>query len=202
MGTWSASAPTNLATSWTKVGETSAINCYYCIRYRQDGAWHNNWFYYVMKVVGYTARTTSNQAVQCIELYVNDGNTDTGLSFYPVATDSTGEVVGEYILNSPHTSSLTKIATRYYTTTNNKTPDTLTFGVYTSAYTSRGPSVGSVGDKVRINARVSGKSPVIKGATPWVNISGTWKQCIAWENVGGTWKTVLPYINSGGTWRQ
>ena len=155
-----------------------------------------------MKVIGYTARTTSNQAVQKIELYMNDGNTNIGLAFTPVATDSTGEVAGSDISNSPHTSSLTLIATRYYTTTNNKTPDTLTFGVYTTAYTSRGPSVGSVGSKVRINARVSGSSPVIKGATPWVNISGTWKQCIAWENVGGTWKTVLPYINSGGTWRQ
>ena len=202
MGTWSSSEPTNLATSWTKAGDTGAINCYYCIRYRQDGVWHNQWFYYVMKVVGYIARTKKNQAVQKIELYVNDGNTSQDLYFTPVATDSTGEVAGGDIPNSPRTSSLTHIATRYYTTTDGKTPDTLTFGVYTMAYRGHGPDIGSVGSTVRIDATVSGSSPVIKGATPWANIGGTWKQCIAWENVGGTWKIVLPYINSGGTWRQ
>ena len=152
MGTWSSSAPTNLATSWTKAGETNAINCYYCIRYRQDGVWHNQWFYYVMKVVGYIARTKSNQAVQKIELYVNDGNTSQDLYFTPVATDSTGEVAGEDIPNSPRTSSLTHIATRYYTTTDGTTPDTLTFGVYTIAYKGRGPDIGRAGEKVRINA--------------------------------------------------
>ena len=83
MGTWSSSEPTNLATSWTKAGDTGAINCYYCIRYRQDGVWHNQWFYYVMKVVGYIARTKKNQAVQKIELYVNDGNTSQDLYLHP-----------------------------------------------------------------------------------------------------------------------
>lgn len=201
MGTWSTTEPTNLATSWTKVGDTGAINCYYCIRYRQDGAWHNSWFYYVMKVVGYLARTSSNQAVQKIELYVNDGNTDIGLSFFPVATDSTGEVVGEDILNSPHTSSLTHIATRYYTTTNGTTPDTLTFGVYTVAYKSRGPNIGSVGNKVRINATVSGSSPVIKGAIPWFNYNGVWKQSIAWFNQNGNWKQSVAHYNNSGEWK-
>ena len=201
MGTWSSSQPTNLATSWTKAGETNAINCYYCIRYRQDGVWHNQWFYYVMKVVGYIARTKSNQAVQKIELYVNDGNTSQDLYFTPVATDSTGEVAGEDIPNSPRTSSLTHIATRYYTTTDGTTPDTLTFGVYTIAYKGRGPDIGSVGDKVRINATVSGSSPVIKGAIPWFNQNGVWKQSIAWFNQNGVWKQLVIHYNNNGEWK-
>lgn len=201
MGSWSTTEPTNLATSWTKAGETGAINCYYCIRYRQDGAWHNQWFYYVMKVVGYIARTSSNQAVQKIELYVNDGNTSSNLSFIPVATDSTGEVAGESIPNSPRTSSLTHIATRYYTTTNGTIPDTLTFGVYTVAYKNRGPDIGSVGSQVRINATVSGSSPVIKGAIPWFNQNGTWKQSIAWFNQNGNWKQSVAHYNNSGEWK-
>lgn len=201
MGSWSTTEPTNLATSWTKVGDTGAINCYYCIRYRQDGVWHNSWFYYVMKVVGYLARTSSNQAVQKIELYVNDGNTSSNLYFTPVATDSTGEVAGEVIPNSPHTSSLTHIATRYYTTTNGTTPDTLTFGVYTVAYENRGADIGSVGDKVRINATVSGSSPVIKGAIPWFNYNGVWKQSISWFNQNGDWKQSVSHYNNSGEWK-
>lgn len=201
MGTWSSSEPTNLATSWTKVGDTGAINCYYCIRYRQNGAWHNTWFHYVMKVVGYLARTSSNQAVQKIELYVNDGNTSQNLSFIPVATDSAGEVAGESIPNSPHTSSLTHIATRYYTTTDGTTPDTLTFGVYTIAYKWRGPDIGSVGKKVRINATVSGSNLVIKGVIPWFNQNGVWKQSIAWFNQNGNWKQSVAHYNNSGEWK-
>ena len=123
------------------------------------------------------------------------------LRYTPVATDSTGEVAGGDIPNSPRTSSLTHIATRYYTTTDWTTPDTLTFGVYTTAYRGRGPDIGSVGNAVRIDATVSGSSPVIKGAIPWFNQNGVWKQSIAWFNQNGDWKQLVIHYNNSGEWK-
>lgn len=203
MGTWSSTAPTNLATGWTKVGDTGAINCYYCTRYRANGVWNNTWFYYVIKVIGYTARTTDNKAVQRIDFYQNDGNTQNyNLYCYPVATDSSGEIVGDSILNSPHTSSLTLIATRYYTTTDSTAKGTLTFGVYTNAYKGRGPDVGSVGSTVRINATVSGTSPILDTAIPMVKVSGSWKEGTElYTKINGVWKSGIIEVKNNNAWK-
>lgn len=205
MGTWSTSAPSNLATGWTKVGQSSEVTCWYVGIHSYNSTthqWENTWFNYVMQVVCWIARTTDNKAVQCIELYVNDGKTTASLGFYPVATDSSGEVVGSMISNEPRTSSLTKIATRYYTTTNNKTPDTLTFGVYTNAREEKGSGKGDIPTYYRINARVSCATPVLKGATPWVKVNGSWVPGNQiYIKVNGKWVEGLVKFKDTGTWK-
>ena len=37
-------------------------------------------------------------------------------------------------------------------------------------------------------------------ATVWVNVGGTWKQCLVYYCNNGTWVQCTPYYNSGGTW--
>lgn len=202
MGTWSTTEPTNLATGWTQVGNSGEINGWYCTRYHSDGVWNNNWFYFVMKVVGYTARTKQNQACQRIDFYLNDGNTSQALTFYPIATDESGQVDGEAYNNETHTKSLTLLKTWYYTTTSGTTtPDSLTFGVYSQCYSGQGPAVGTVGDTTQVYAKVTGNSPVIKGNICWININGRWKQATPFINVNGTWKQGVGHINISNDWK-
>lgn len=49
----------------------------------------------------------------------------------------------------------------------------------------------------------SAQFAIITGAAlkVWLNVSGTWKECVVWLNVGGTWKTVTTWLNVGGTWK-
>ena len=50
--------------------------------------------------------------------------------------------------------------------------------------------------------------PIVAPAPPpsgalkvWLNVAGTWKECVVWLNVAGTWKTATTSLNVGGVWK-
>ena len=64
MGTWSTTAPTNLATSWTNVGKTEQVNSgFYKVGTYPDQISYNFWSQI------YIARNKKDQLVVRIDLY-------------------------------------------------------------------------------------------------------------------------------------
>jgi len=49
----------------------------------------------------------------------------------------------------------------------------------------------------------SSQLAIVTGAAlkVWLNVAGTWKECVVWLNVAGTWKTATTSLNVGGVWK-
>lgn len=181
MGTWSTTAPTNLATSWTDLGTTAQVNSGFYKGDRTTQISYNFWSHI------YIARNKRDELVVRIELYSRYGKafvTVPGESGY--TSDSSPENQVNTFFTCTDTSTPTEPsiyhkfgegaqAGIYYYTLSNKAPTSITCGVYTSVL-----------NQPRSTMTIT-NIPKHIGALLWANINNEWKEAQIFSSTGTSW---------------
>lgn len=179
MGTWSTTAPTDLAISWVTVGTTDMVNSdLYKVGNYADQISYNFWSQI------YIARNKKDQLVVRIDLYsrygksynpqtqqTSDSNANNEVNTYFTCTD-TSTPTEPYIKHKFGRGE--KVGTYYYTLSD-RGPTSITCGVYTSVNTSK----RSVLTITTIPSHV--------GALLWANINNEWKEAQIFSSTGTSW---------------
>lgn len=179
MGTWSTTAPTDLAISWITVGTTEMVNSgLYKVGTYPDQISYNFWSQI------YLARNKKDQLVVRIDLYslygksynpsnnqTSDSNVNNEVNTYFTCTD-TSTSAEPYIKHK--FGSGEKVGTYYYTLSD-RSPTSITCGVYTSVNTSK----RSVLTITTI--------PNHACALLWANINNEWKEAQIFSSTGTSW---------------
>lgn len=181
MGTWSTTAPTNLATSWTDVGTTAEVHSGF---YKGDRTTQISYYFWSHI---YIARNKRDELVVRIDLYSRYGK-----AFIPVpgeggyTSDSSPENQVNTFFTCTDTSTPTEPsiyhkfgegqkAGTYYYTLSNKKPTSITCGVYTSVL-----------DQPRSTMTIT-NIPKHIGALLWANINNEWKEAQIFSSTGTSW---------------
>ena len=181
MGTWSTTAPTNLATSWTDMGETGEVHSGF---YKGDRTTQISYYFWSHI---YIARNKRDELVVRIDLYSRYGK-----AFVTVPgegghqSDSSPENQVNTFFTCTDTSTPTEPsiyhkfgegakAGTYYYTLSNKTPTSITCGVYTSVL-----------DQPRSTMTIT-NIPKHIGALLWVNVNNEWKEAKIFSSTGTSW---------------
>ena len=179
MGTWSTTAPTNLATSWTDLGTTAQVNSgFYKVGTYPDQISYNFWSQI------YIARNKKDQLVVRIDLYslygksynietgqVSDSNVANQVYTYFTCTDTSTSTDPSIYHKF---GSGEKVGTYYYTLSD-RGPASITCGVYTSVNTSK----RSVLTITTIPSHAC--------ALLWANINNEWKEAQIFSSNGTSW---------------
>ena len=181
MGTWSTTAPTNLATSWTDLGTTAQVNSGFYKGDRTTQISNNFWSHI------YIARNKRDELVVCIELYSRYGKAYVTV---PVEGGYTSDSSPENQVNTFFTCTDTSTPTEpsiyhkfgegaqagtYYYILSDKRPTSITCGVYTSVL-----------DQPRSTMTIT-NIPKHIGALLWVNVNNTWKEAQIFSSTGTSW---------------
>ena len=181
MGTWSTTAPTNLATSWTDMGETGEVHSGF---YKGDRTTQISYYFWSHI---YIARNKRDELVVRIDLYSRFGK-----AFVTVPgeggqqSDSSAENQVNTFFTCTDTSTPTEPsiyhkfgegarAGTYYYTLSNKTPTSITCGVYTSVL-----------NQPRSTMTIT-NIPKHIGALLWANINNEWKEAKIFSSNGTSW---------------
>lgn len=181
MGTWSTTAPTNLATSWTDMGETGEVHSGF---YKGDRTTQISYYFWSHI---YIARNKRDELVVRIDLYSRYGK-----AFVTVPgegghqSDSSPENQVNTFFTCTDTSTPTEPsiyhkfgegakAGTYYYTLSNKKPTSITCGVYTSVL-----------DQPRSTMTIT-NIPKHIGALLWVNVNNEWKEAQIFSSTGTSW---------------
>lgn len=181
MGTWSTTAPTNLATSWTDLGTTAEVHSGF---YKGDRTTQISYYFWSHI---YIARNKRDELVVCIELYSRYGK-----AFVPVPgeggyqSDSSPENQVNTFFTCTDTSTPTEPsiyhkfgegakAGTYYYILSDKKPTSITCGVYTSVL-----------DQPRSTMTIT-NIPKHIGALLWVNVNNEWKEAQIFSSTGTSW---------------
>ena len=181
MGTWSTTAPTNLATSWTDMGETGEVHSGF---YKGDRTTQISYYFWSHI---YIARNKRDELVVRIDLYSRFGK-----AFVTVPgeggqqSDSSAENQVNTFFTCTDTSTPTEPsiyhkfgegarAGTYYYTLSNKTPTSITCGVYTSVL-----------NQPRSTMTIT-NIPKHIGALLWANINNEWKEAQIFSSTGTSW---------------
>ena len=181
MGTWSTTAPTNLATSWTDMGETGEVHSGF---YKGDRTTQISYYFWSHI---YIARNKRDELVVRIDLYSRYGKAfvtvpgEGGLqsnsspenqvnTFFTCTDTSTPTEPSIY-----HKFGEGAKAGTYYYTLSNKTPTSITCGVYTSVL-----------DQPRSTMTIT-NIPKHIGALLWVNVNNEWKEAKIFSSTGTSW---------------
>ena len=181
MGTWSTTAPTNLATSWTDMGETGEVHSGF---YKGDRTTQISYYFWSHI---YIARNKRDELVVRIDLYSRYGKafvTVPGEGGY--TSDSSAENQVNTFFTCTDTSTPTEPsiyhkfgegaqAGTYYYTLSNKTPTSITCGVYTSVL-----------NQPRSTMTIT-NIPKHIGALLWANINNEWKEAQIFSSTGTSW---------------
>lgn len=179
MGTWSTTAPTDLAISWITVSTTEMVNSgFYKVGTYPDQISYNFWSQI------YIARNKKDQLVVRIDLYslygksynpsnnqTSDSNVNNEVNTYFTCTDTS--IPAEPYIHHKFGSG-EKVGTYYYTLSD-RGPTSITCGVYTSVNTSK----RSVLTITTIPSHV--------GALLWANINNEWKEAQIFSSTGTSW---------------
>lgn len=181
MGTWSTTAPTNLATSWTDAGETEQV---YSGFYKGDSTTqisYNFWSHI------YIARNKKDELVVRIDLYSKYGRAyvmPPGEKPYQSWSSAENQVNTFFTCTDTSTPTEPSIyhkfgdgakAGTYYYTLSNKTPTSITCGVYTK-----------MADQSRSTITIT-TIPKHIGALLWANINNEWKEAQIFSSNGTSW---------------
>ena len=181
MGTWSTTAPTNLATSWTDLGTTAQVHSGF---YKGDSTTQISYYFWSHI---YIARNKRDELVVCIELYSRYGK---AYVYVPGEGGYTSDSSPEPQVNTFFTCTDTSTPTEpsiyhkfgegaqagiYYYTLSNKTPTSITCGVYTSVL-----------DQPRSTMTIT-NIPKHIGALLWVNVNNEWKEAKIFSSTGTSW---------------
>lgn len=179
MGTWSTTAPTDLAISWVDIGETTQQHSgFYSVGTKPDQISYNFWSHI------YIARNKKDQLVVRIDLYSKYStsyNTQTGehswssayneVNTFFTCTDTSTPT--EPYIHHQFTDGA-KVGTYYYILSD-RGPTSITCGVYTSVDTSK----RSVLTITNIPKHI--------GALLWANINNEWKEAQIFSSTGTSW---------------
>lgn len=181
MGTWSTTAPTNLATSWTDMGETGEVHSGF---YKGDRTTQISYYFWSHI---YIARNKRDELVVRIDLYSRYGK---AFVTVPGEGGSQSDSSPENQVNTFFTCTDTSTPTEpsiyhkfgegakagtYYYTLSNKTPTSITCGVYTSVL-----------DQPRSTMTIT-TIPKHIGALLWANINNEWKEAQIFSSNGTSW---------------
>lgn len=181
MGTWSTTAPTNLATSWTDLGTTAQVHSGF---YKGDSTTQISYYFWSHI---YIARNKRDELVVCIELYSRYGK---AYVYVPGEGGYTSDSSPENQVNTFFTCTDTSTPTEpsiyhkfgegaqagiYYYTLSNKMPASITCGVYTSVL-----------DQPRSTMTIT-NIPKHIGALLWVNVNNEWKEAQIFSSTGTSW---------------
>lgn len=181
MGIWSTTAPTNLATSWTDLGTTAQVHSGFYKGDRTTQISYNFWSHI------YIARNKRDELVVCIELYSRYGK---AYVYVPGEDGYTSDSSPGNQVNTFFTCTDTSTPTEpsiyhkfgdgekagtYYYTLSNKTPTSITCGVYTT-----------IADQSRSTMTIT-TIPKHIGALLWVNVNDTWKEAQIFSSNGTSW---------------
>lgn len=181
MGTWSTTAPTNLATSWTDMGKTEEVHSGF---YKGDSTTQISYYFWSHI---YIARNKRDELVVCIELYSRYGKafvTVPGEGGHQSNSSPENQVNTFFTCTDTSTPTEPSIyhkfgegaqAGIYYYTLSNKTPTSITCGVYTSVL-----------DQPRSTMTIT-NIPKHIGALLWVNVNDTWKEAKIFSSTGTSW---------------
>lgn len=179
MGTWSTTAPTDLAISWIDIGETTQQHSgFYDVGTKPDRISYHFWSHI------YIARNKKDQLVVRIDLYSKYSrsyNTQTGEQSWSSAyneantffTCTDTSTPTEPYIHHQFTNGA-KVGTYYYILSD-RGPTSITCGVYTSVDTSK----RSVLTITTIPSHV--------GALLWANINNEWKEAQIFSSTGTSW---------------
>lgn len=182
MGTWSTTAPTNLATSWTDMGKTEEVHSGF---YKGDSTTQISYYFWSHI---YIARNKRDELVVCIELYSRYGKafvTVPGEGGHQSNSSPENQVNTFFTCTDTSTPTEPSIyhkfgegaqAGIYYYTLSNKTPTSITCGVYTSVL-----------DQPRSTMTIT-NIPKHIGALLWVNVNNEWKEAQIFSSTGTSWK--------------
>lgn len=181
MGTWSTTAPTNLATSWTDLGTTAQVHSGF---YKGDSTTQISYYFWSHI---YIARNKRDELVVCIELYSRYGK---AYVYVPGEGGYTSDSSPENQVNTFFTCTDTSTPTEpsiyhkfgegaqagtYYYILSDKKPTSITCGVYTSVL-----------DQPRSTMTIT-NIPKHIGALLWVNVNNTWKEAQIFSSTGTSW---------------
>ena len=181
MGTWSTTAPTNLATSWTDMGETGEVHSGF---YKGDRTTQISYYFWSHI---YIARNKRDELVVRIDLYSRFGK---AFVTVPGEGGSQSDSSAENQVNTFFTCTDTSTPTEpsiyhkfgegaragtYYYTLSNKTPTSITCGVYTSVL-----------NQPRSTMTIT-NIPKHIGALLWANINNEWKEAKIFSSNGTSW---------------
>lgn len=181
MGTWSTTAPTNLATSWTDAGETEQV---YSGFYKGDNITQISYIFWSHI---YIARNKKDELVVRIDLYSKYGRANVmppGEKPYQSWSNAENQINTFFTCTDTSTPTEPSIyhkfgdgakAGTYYYTLSNKTPTSITCGVYTT-----------VADQSRSTMTIT-NIPKHIGALLWVNVNNTWKEAQIFSSTGTSW---------------
>lgn len=181
MGTWSTTAPTNLATSWTDVGQTKQVNSGFYKGNSTTQISYNFWSHI------YIARNKRDELVVRIDLYSRYGKafvTVPGEGGYTSDSSTENQINTFFTCTDTSTPTEPSIyhkfgdgakAGTYYYTLSNKMPTSITCGVYTT-----------VADQSRSTMTIT-TIPKHIGALLWVNVNDTWKEAQIFSSNGTSW---------------
>ena len=181
MGTWSTTAPTNLATSWTDLGTTTQVHSGF---YKGDSTTQISYYFWSHI---YIARNKRDELVVCIELYSRYGKAYVyvpGEGGYQSDSSAENQVNTYFTCTDTSTPTEPSIyhkfgegakAGTYYYTLSNKTPTSITCGVYTSVL-----------DQPRSTMTIT-NIPKHIGALLWVNVNNEWKEAKIFSSTGTSW---------------
>lgn len=181
MGTWSTTAPTNLATSWTDMGETGEVHSGF---YKGDRTTQISYYFWSHI---YIARNKRDELVVRIDLYSRFGKafvTVPGEGGHQSNSSPENQVNTFFTCTDTSTPTEPSIyhkfgegakAGTYYYTLSNKTPTSITCGVYTSVL-----------DQPRSTMTIT-NIPKHIGALLWANINNEWKEAQIFSSTGTSW---------------
>ena len=181
MGTWSTTAPTNLATSWTDMGETGEVHSGF---YKGDRTTQISYYFWSHI---YIARNKRDELVVRIDLYSRFGKafvTVPGEGGYQSDSSAENQVNTFFTCTDTSTPTEPSIyhkfgegarAGTYYYTLSNKTPTSMTCGVYTSVL-----------NQPRSTMTIT-NIPKHIGALLWANINNEWKEAKIFSSNGTSW---------------
>ena len=181
MGTWSTAAPTNLATSWTDMGETGEVHSGF---YKGDRTTQISYYFWSHI---YIARNKRDELVVRIDLYSRYGKafvTVPGEGGHQSDSSPENQVNTYFTCTDTSTPTEPSIyhkfgegakAGTYYYTLSNKTPTSITCGVYTSVL-----------DQPRSTMTIT-NIPKHIGALLWVNVNNEWKEAKIFSSTGTSW---------------
>ena len=181
MGTWSTTAPTNLATSWTDMGETGEVHSGF---YKGDRTTQISYYFWSHI---YIARNKRDELVVRIDLYSRFGKafvTIPGEGGYQSDSSAENQVNTFFTCTDTSTPTEPSIyhkfgegarAGTYYYTLSNKTPTSITCGVYTSVL-----------NQPRSTMTIT-NIPKHIGALLWANINNEWKEAKIFSSNGTSW---------------
>ena len=181
MGTWSTTTPTNSATSWTDMGETGEVHSGF---YKGDRTTQISYYFWSHI---YIARNKRDELVVRIDLYSRFGK---AFVTVPGEGGSQSDSSAENQVNTFFTCTDTSTPTEpsiyhkfgegaragtYYYTLSNKTPTSITCGVYTSVL-----------NQPRSTMTIT-NIPKHIGALLWANINNEWKEAKIFSSNGTSW---------------